>query len=89
MSYRLFLFKGADVFIIIELYNLKIKNMSATEDKMRGSWNIVKGNLKQKYGALTDDDLQYTEGKEDEVIGRIQRKTGKSKDEIKKFIDSI
>ncbi len=63
--------------------------MSATEDKMRGNWNIVKGKLKQQYGDLTDDDLQYAEGKEDEVIGRIQKKTGKSKEEVKKFIDNI
>lgn len=63
--------------------------MSATEDKMRGNWNVVKGKLKQQYGDLTDDDLEYSEGKEDEVIGRIQKKTGKSKEEVKKFIDSI
>ncbi|MFW5755881.1 MAG: CsbD family protein [Tangfeifania sp.] len=63
--------------------------MSATEDKMRGNWNIVKGKLKQQYGDLTDDDLKYTEGKEDEVIGRIQKKTGKTKEEVKKFIDNI
>ncbi|MFW5773791.1 MAG: CsbD family protein, partial [Tangfeifania sp.] len=63
--------------------------MSATEDKMRGNWNVVKGKLKQQYGDLTDDDLKYTEGKEDEVIGRIQKKTGKTKEEVKKFIDDI
>ncbi|HKJ78782.1 MAG TPA: CsbD family protein [Prolixibacteraceae bacterium] len=63
--------------------------MSATDDKMKGNWNVVKGKLKQQYGDLTDDDLEYTEGKEDEVIGRIQKKTGKSKEEVKKFIDDI
>lgn len=62
--------------------------MSATEDKMKGNWNVVKGKLKQQYGDLTDDDLEYTEGKEDEVLGRIQKKTGKSKEEVKKFIDN-
>ncbi len=61
--------------------------MSATTDKMKGNWNLIKGKLKQEYGDLTDDDLTYTEGKEDELIGRIQKKTGKAKDEIKKFID--
>ncbi len=49
----------------------------------------MKGKLKQQYGELTDDDLKYTEGKEDELLGRIQEKTGKSKDEVKKFIDNI
>ena len=63
--------------------------MSATEDKMRGNWNLVKGKLKQEYGDLTDNDLQYSKGKEDEVIGRIQKKTGKTKEEIKKFIDNV
>jgi len=61
--------------------------MSATEDKMKGNWNQLKGKLKQQYGDLSDDDLTYAEGKEDEVLGRIQEKTGKSKDEIKSFID--
>jgi len=63
--------------------------MSATEDKMKGNWNVVSGKLKQEYGELTDDDLKYTEGKEDEVIGRIQKKTGKTKQEVKNFIDNI
>lgn len=63
--------------------------MSATTDKMKGNWNVIKGKLKQEYGDLTDDDLTYTEGKEDELIGRIQKKTGKAKDEIKKFIDEV
>lgn len=63
--------------------------MSALTDKLKGNWNIIKGNLKQNYADLTDDDLTYTEGQEEELLGRIQRKTGKTKDEIKKFIDSI
>lgn len=61
--------------------------MGSTEDKMKGNWNIIKGKLKQQYGDLTDDDLKYTEGKEDEVLGRIQKKTGQTKDEVKSFID--
>lgn len=63
--------------------------MSATGDKLKGNWNTVKGKLKQKYGELTDDDLTYAEGQEDELIGKIQKKTGQSKEEVKKFIDSI
>ena len=53
--------------------------MSATTDKIKGNWNTIKGSLKQEYGELTDDDLTYAEGQEDELIGRIQKKTGKSK----------
>ena len=63
--------------------------MSATTDKIKGNWNTIKGSLKQEYGELTDDDLTYAEGQEDELIGRIQKKTGKSKQEVKDFIDSI
>lgn len=63
--------------------------MGAVADKLTGNWNQVKGKLKQKYGQLTDDDLKYSEGKEDELIGRIQEKTGESKERIKSFIDSL
>jgi uncharacterized protein YjbJ (UPF0337 family) len=52
--------------------------------KLKGNWNILKGNLKEKYGELTDDDLTYVEGQEDQLLGRIQKKTGKAKDELRK-----
>lgn len=57
--------------------------------KIEGKWNEIKGKLKQKYGALTDDDLKYTEGKEDELLGRLQKKLGKSKDEVRKIINKV
>lgn len=63
--------------------------MGATEDKIKGNWNQLKGKVKQKYGVLTDNDLVYQEGKEDELIGRIQEKTGQAKSEIRKFIDNL
>ena len=47
--------------------------------QFKGNWNQVKGKLKQKYGNLTDDDLTYIEGKEDELLGKLQEKTGKTK----------
>ena len=56
---------------------------------MRGNWNEVKGSLKQKWGVLTDNDLAYQEGKEEEAIGNIQRATGETKQSIKNFIDSL
>ncbi|MCB0520209.1 MAG: CsbD family protein [Lewinellaceae bacterium] len=61
--------------------------MSAFSDKVRGNWNIVKGKLKQEYGDLTENDLTYAEGKEDEFLGRIQKKTGQTKEALKEFID--
>ena len=63
--------------------------MSALEDKIRGNSNVMRGKLKAQYGELTDDDLAYEEGKEDELIGRLQRKLGKSKTEVKQMIDKL
>jgi uncharacterized protein YjbJ (UPF0337 family) len=63
--------------------------MSAFSDRVRGNWNVIKGKLKQQYGDLTDDDLSYEEGKEDELLGRIQRRIGKSKEEVKNMIDRL
>jgi uncharacterized protein YjbJ (UPF0337 family) len=48
----------------------------------KGNWNIAKGKLKQKFARLTDDDLQFIEGKEDELIGRIQKRTGQAREKI-------
>lgn len=63
--------------------------MNSTTDKIKGNWNIIKGSLKQKYADLTEDDLVYEEGKEDELIGRIQNKIGETKENLKNFIDSL
>lgn len=63
--------------------------MSAFADKLKGNWNQIKGKLKQEYGELSDDDLAYQEGKEDELLGRLQEKLGKSKEEVKSYIDRI
>ena len=56
--------------------------------QMKGNWNQTKGKLKQKYANLTDDDLKYVEGKEDELLGRIQKRTGKTREEIEKAIEN-
>lgn len=57
------------------------------ELRIKGNWNQLKGKLKQKYADLTDDDLTYAEGKGDELLGRLQKKTGKSKEELKAEIE--
>lgn len=54
-----------------------------------GNWEELKGKLKKKYAKLTDNDLLYVEGKEDETIGRIQKKLGKSREEIEDLINSL
>ena len=56
--------------------------MNTTE--IKGNWNELKGKLKQKYAELTDDDLMFAEGKEDEMYGRLQQKLGKTKEEFLK-----
>ncbi len=56
---------------------------------IKGSWNELKGKLKQKYADLTDDDLLYVEGKEDELLGNLQKKLGKTKEELEKEFDSL
>ncbi len=57
--------------------------------EIRGNWNNVKGKLKEKWGSLTDDDLTLVEGKEEQLIGKIQSRTGKSREEIIKYINSL
>ena len=56
---------------------------------IKGNWNQLKGKLKQKYSELSDDDLAYAEGKEDELLGRLQEKLGKTKDQIKEEISQL
>ena len=56
---------------------------------LKGNWNEVKGKAKQEYADLTDDDLMYEEGKDDELIGRIQQKIGKTKQEVKDWIERL
>lgn len=56
-------------------------------DQLEGKWKQVRGEFKQKYGRLTDDDVTFAEGKFDEMIGRLQEKTGKTKSEIRREID--
>jgi len=63
--------------------------MTELESKLKGNWNIFKGKIKQQFGNLTDDDLNFEEGKVDELLGRLQVKVGKTKDELKSFIDSL
>lgn len=54
--------------------------------EIKGNWNIAKGKLKQKWGQLTDDDLDYAEGKSDELVGRIQKRTGESKEAVERSV---
>jgi uncharacterized protein YjbJ (UPF0337 family) len=55
--------------------------------QIKGNWNVAKGKLKQKYAKLTDDDLKYTEGQEDELVGRIQKVTGETREAVEDAIE--
>jgi uncharacterized protein YjbJ (UPF0337 family) len=57
--------------------------------QIKGSWNEMKGKLKQQFGNLTDDDLTFADGKEDELLGRLQKKLGKSKEDLRKMIEGL
>ena len=57
--------------------------------QINGSWNEIKGKLKQQFGNLTDNDLTFAEGKEDELLGRLQKKLGKSKEELRVMIEKL
>ena len=61
--------------------------MNTTE--LKGNWDEQKGKLKQKFAQLTDDDLLFAEGKKEEMLGRIQVKLGKSKDDFFKMLSDL
>jgi uncharacterized protein YjbJ (UPF0337 family) len=54
--------------------------------EIKGDWNIAKGKLKQKWAKLTDSDLTYIEGQQEELLGRIQKRTGETREAIEKAI---
>lgn len=54
--------------------------------EIKGDWNIIKGKLKQKWAKLTDDDLQYIEGKQEELVGLIQKRTGETREAVEKAV---
>ena len=56
---------------------------------MKGNWKEIAGKLKQQYANLTDDDLLFTDGKEEELLGRLQKKLGKTKEDLRKLIGKI
>ena len=56
---------------------------------MKGNWNEIAGKLKQQFANLTDDDLLFKQGKEEELLGRLQQKLGKTKSELRKLLSKI
>lgn len=66
-----------------------LKNKIMDKLELKGRWNEIKGKVKQAHGDLTDDDLRYEEGKDDELVGRIQQKLGKTRDEVVTWLKSL
>jgi len=77
--------------IALHCCTLIVSSKKNIMDKLefQGNWNEVKGKIKQSYAHLTDDDLKYEEGKDDELLGRLQQKVGKGRDELVKWIKSL
>ena len=65
------------------------RNIDMTKLELKGNWNEIKGKLKQKYGQLTDDDLAFAEGKDDELLGRLQQRLGRTKEEIRRELEGL
>lgn len=63
--------------------------MNSVNDKIKGNWNELKGKLKQQFATLTDNDLLYVEGKEDELMGRLQQTLGKTKEEVNAIVERL
>ena len=71
--------------IVVKIHSqYKFQNMNTTE--VKGNWNEQKGKLKQQFANLTDDDLMFAEGKKDEMLGKLQIKLGKTKEELRKVM---
>jgi uncharacterized protein YjbJ (UPF0337 family) len=56
---------------------------------IRGHWNVIRGKLKQKWSTLTDDDLRYIEGQEEEMLGRIQKRVGATLEEVQRALEEL
>jgi uncharacterized protein YjbJ (UPF0337 family) len=65
------------------------KETAMNQDTMQGNWKQLKGKAKERWGKLTDDELDQVEGGSDQLAGKIQEKYGKSKDEAQKEVNDF
>lgn len=63
--------------------------MESWKLKLKGNWEELKGKMKKEYADLTDDDLLYAEGQDDELVGKLQKKVGKTKEQVIEWIDKL
>ena len=78
----------SQTFFRLQTLNINLQKIM-NKLEVKGDWNITKGKLKQKWGKLTDSDLQYTEGQQDELLGRIQKRTGETREAIEKALNEV
>ena len=72
--------------VTLAVNKTKYKRIIMNKLESKGDWNITKGKLKQKWAKLTDDDLQFAEGKQEELVGRIQKRTGETREAVEKAL---
>jgi uncharacterized protein YjbJ (UPF0337 family) len=75
--------------ILPDVYSTHLNKNIMDKLEIKGGWNELKGKIKQAYGDLTDDDLVREEGKDDELLGKLQQKTGKGRDELVKWLNDL
>lgn len=61
--------------------------MGLNSETLKGEWNQLKGSVKQKWADLTDDDLTHIEGSRDKLVGRLQERSGRTKEEVEREVD--
>jgi uncharacterized protein YjbJ (UPF0337 family) len=68
---------------------MDLTNVEGSWDELKSNWLTIKGKLKQKYAELTEDDLLWQEGKQDELLGKLQVKLSKTREELHKLISGL
>ena len=61
--------------------------MEMNTQTLKGEWNQLKGSVKQKWAELTDDDLTHIEGSRDKLVGRLQERSGRAKEEVEREVN--
>jgi uncharacterized protein YjbJ (UPF0337 family) len=83
-TYRTYSIRIADT-----KYTINTRRYQMNKLTMKGNWKEIAGKLKQQFANLTDDDLLFKEGKEEELLGRLQQKIGKTKEDLRKLIAKL
>ena len=77
------------IFVVLRKYILNIKILKMNTTELKGDWEVQKAKLKQRFAILTDNDLMFAEGKKDEMLGKLQVRLGKTKEELRSIIESL